>query len=58
MNDDSSSQLDLSVSPDIGEEIAYVSVGRTAGELIEHVAEVGPRVETMPCRARAETQQE
>ena len=39
--------------PGIGEKIAYVGIGRTGGELIEHVAQVRPRVETMPRRAAA-----
>jgi hypothetical protein len=37
----------------VGEKVAHVGIGGTGGELIEHVTEVRPRVETVPCRAAA-----
>jgi hypothetical protein len=36
--------------PGIGEKIAYVGIGRTGGELIEHVAQVRPfSITCSPC---------
>jgi hypothetical protein len=43
--------------PDLGEEVAHVITGGTAGELIEHVAEVRPHVEVVPGRTGADAQQ-
>ena len=43
--------------PGIGEKIAHVGIGGAGGELIEHVAEVRPRVEAVPRRAGADAQQ-
>ena len=41
----------------IGEETADVIAGGARGELVEHVADVRPRVETVPGRTRADAQQ-
>ena len=56
-NSKASACLGVTVGPGIGEEIAHVSAGGTGGELIEHVAEIRPRVETVPRRAGADAQQ-
>jgi hypothetical protein len=40
--------------PGVGEEIAHVTTGGAAGELIEYVAELRPRVEAVPRRAAAQ----
>jgi hypothetical protein len=42
--------------PYIGEEITHVIAAGSAGKLIEHVAEVRPRVESVPRRAGADAQ--
>ena len=41
----------------MGEKVAHVGIGRTGGELIEHVAEVRPRVEAVPGGAAAHAQE-
>ena len=47
----------MTAGPDIGKQVAHVSAGGLAGELIEHIAEIRPRVEPMPRRAGADAQQ-
>jgi hypothetical protein len=37
--------------PGIGQQIADIRVGGSAGELIEHIAKIRPRIEPMPHRA-------
>lgn len=44
------------IGPGIGEEAAHLVAGGPGGELVEHVAEVRPWVESMPRRAGAHTQ--
>ena len=43
--------------PGVGEEIARVGIGRAGGKLIEYVAEIRPRVETVPRRTHAHAEQ-
>jgi hypothetical protein len=49
--------LNVPAGPGVGEEVARVITGGAAGEVIEHVAEMRPRVETVSRRAGANTQQ-
>ncbi len=54
---DSSVYSGVTNGPGVGEEIADVITGGAAGELIEYVAEIRPRVEAVPRRAGADAQQ-
>ena len=46
----------LVTGPSVGEKVGHVGRGGTSGELIEHVAEIRPRVESVPRRTGADAQ--
>ncbi len=55
--DSTATMRDNDYGPGIGEEIAHVVPDRAGGKLIEYVAEIRPRVETVPHRTGANAQE-